>query len=607
MINMGKEKARDYQWRAFNEIANHIRTSGDPAIATMATGAGKSCVIAMIAKRCDDVGMKMLMLARQGELVEQDSEWMWRIKAKNSIYSASLNKKSTTYGIICGTEGTVVGALDSDLKNYVPDIIVCDEAHQLPFEDFEKDEPETQYGKIITEFYKRNPKLRVIGLTGSPFRGVDPIIGRFWKKELIKVGEQYLTDNGYLKPTVFGFGHDDVQYDLAKFKHSAADGIRDYTSKELQEMERHILDSETTTQKIMREVESVMSDRGGVALITCAGKKHCIEAAKNLDPSEYGIITADTKSKDREDILAKAKREEIQYLFQIGCLTTGIDIPAINTIVILRNIGSLTLLVQLIGRGLRPHITNENQRSEFFTSEEDEVQKRLNIMSVSASPNCLILDYSGTMHEMGELYHNPILEKAELQRSRGTGELIQCPKCYTENSKYARRCVGTSTTSPDGRCEWFWQSKECPSCGCENDTTARDCRNCGEQLRDPNEKLTGKHYTDDDYVKVNKMHMTMTKNQQGIVVTYDLENGERATEFFYPFSQDLQAKNAWRNRFVFKHAMDKSKALKMRSVTEIIKMKAIFNAPIYITHRVNSKGKSIVHRKKFRSGRVEEG
>lgn len=580
-LNTGKITPRQYQWDAYTATGEHIRASTEPAFVEASVGAGKTIMIAMVCKRAQDVGMSALVLARQGELVEQNAEELWKLGVKNSIYSASLNKKSTTYPIICGTEGTVARALDTELKEYAPDFLLIDECHMVDWEDAMEDEPSTQYGQIIKAMYQRNPRLRIIGYTGSPYRGVEPILGQFWKKRLIQLDTNWLIERNFLVPTVFGYGHDDVQYDLKEFKPTGQDGTADLTAQQMREMEAKILKEHTTTQRIMLEVQELAKDRNGV-LITCAGKKHCEEAASMLPEGSYGIVTDSTPKRERADILRNAKEGRLKYVLQIGCLTTGVNIPRWDTVVILRSIGSLTLLVQLIGRGLR--------------LPTDDFKK----------DDCLILDYSGTMHEMGELYHNPILEQAEIQRSRGTGELIQCPKCYTENSKYARRCVGASTTSSDGRCEWFWQSKECPSCGCENDTTARDCRNCGEQLRDPNEKLTGKHYTDDDYVKVNKMHMTMTKNQQDVVVSYDLEDGERATEFFYPFSQNPQAKNAWRNRFVFKHAMDKSKALKMRSVTEIIKMKAIFNAPLYITHRRNDKGKSIIHRKKFRSGRVEE-
>ncbi|MFK9938761.1 hypothetical protein ACJEP1_25465, partial [Klebsiella pneumoniae] len=52
-------------------------------------------------------------------------------------------------------------------------------------------------------------------------------------------------------------------------------------------------------------------------------------------------------------ILDKANRGEIKYIFQVMALTTGVNVPFWDFSVILRKIGSLTLLIQLLGRGMR--------------------------------------------------------------------------------------------------------------------------------------------------------------------------------------------------------------------------------------------------------------
>ncbi|WP_236516390.1 hypothetical protein, partial [Escherichia coli] len=62
----------------------------------------------------------------------------------------------------------------------------------------------------------------------------------------------------------------------------------------------------------------------------------------------------------------------------------------------------------------------------------------------------LVLDFSSTMFELGGLYEDPILEEAEAQRAKRSGEQVPCPKCQTMNSPYARRCIGKDSTSPDG-------------------------------------------------------------------------------------------------------------------------------------------------------------
>lgn len=493
--------------------------------------------------------------------------------------------------------------------------------HMVDWEDVMKaDEdggPQTQYGKIIKEFTRRNPKIRVIGYTGSAFRGTEPIKGPYWKKEIISIGTDYLCDRGFLVPQTFGFGHDDVGYDLSNYEPLSEEGTNDYTAAQLKAMEEEILKDPTSTQKIMREVMERTKDRNGV-LITCAGKKHCEEAAAALPPGSFGIVTDATKKSDRRQILADAKLGKIKYVLQVGCLTTGVNVPPWDTIVILRRIGSLTLLIQLIGRGLR------------LLKEEHE---KLGMKKT----DCLILDYSETMHTMGELYYNPILEVAEQELAKQKKRpMIDCTVCGTANSATARRCLGHKTDryftnlkkcseyfakewlharkwrpktskdilpqwSPDGRCENFYQAKECKHCGELNDTTARTCRRCRKFLIDPNDKLNNNAYRDSDFVRVLGMHMTTSRDKKKIVVTYHLENGEKPKEVFTLMNGQKFQYTLWKT-FVNEHIQSpdmKNKIGKMHLPVQIVNFAAAFAPPLYITHRVNDKGWDIIRHKRF--------
>lgn len=387
-------------------------------------------------------------------------------------------------------------------------------------------------------------------------------------------------------PPIFGFGHDDVQYDLSGIDPSGKDGTEDFGRDELREMQKRILESGSTTEKIMLEVMAAMQTRN-VALITCAGSRHIKECAAVLPEGSYATITERTTYKDRKKIKEAADKGEIKYILQIGCWTVGVNIPPIDTIVILRKIGSLTLLTQLIGRGIRL------------------LKKRHKDMGM-LKKDCLVLDYAGTMESIGHLFNDPILESAEFERAKRKNEIIDCPRCSQPNSKFARRCIGPDATEKDGRCGFFWQSQRCPECNTENDIVARECRECGHVLKDPNANLTGKHYTDADLKPVERMNMTLTKNKKGIVVTYHLPDDEIATEVFYPNSDKVIARKLWYMDFVKKH-LHKSwhNRIRGKSAAAIVGMKAIFDVPTHVTHRLNEKGKSILHRKVFLSGRVE--
>lgn len=617
-IHTGEIEPRPYQWLVYEKTAEVIRKFGKqpkPSYVTASVGAGKTIMIAMIARRFQDMEWEGLVIARQGEIIEQDAEELWNLSVKNSLFSASLGRKAYAYPLIAGTEGTIINGLfdktaddgtvtKSLLSDFSPRYILVDECHQVNWQDIISEQPETQYGVIMNELNRRckakyGHEVIVIGYTGSPFRGVESIKGAYWKHEIVNISTKYLVDLGFLVPTIFG-GQDieDLQYDLHEFASSDADGVQDFTDSQLKEMQEEILKQGTLTQKIMLKVMELTRDRLGV-LITCAGKKHCKEAAKYLPEGSYSIVTEDMGQKARRKALKDAATGRKKYTLQIGCLTTGVNIPYWDTSVILRKIMSLTLLTQLLGRPMR-------------------LLKPDHIAAGLVKENHLCLDFTGTMFELGGLYEDPILEEAEAQRAKRSGEQVPCPKCQTMNSPYARRCIGKDSTSPDGRCEEFFSFIRCgfdkhgirifdDGCGTKNDPTARYCRQCDHVLRDPNAALNERAYTDNEWTEVKDFKIELTKDEKGVVYRYFImkENGKEgwANEVFYPFGrQEKYLKNQFKIKGLLNHVSDRNlidNLINCRSAKAFMAFTGLIRAPKRITHRFNDKGRDIIHRKEF--------
>ncbi|WAX16292.1 hypothetical protein KP591P3_00056 [Klebsiella phage KP591P3] len=636
-IHTGEIEPRPYQWLVYEKTAEVIRKFGKqpkPSYVTASVGAGKTIMIAMIAARFQAMNKRPeelepgeeldwygMVIARQGEIADQDAEEMWNMQVKNSLFSASLNRKSTAYPIICGTEGTIINGLfdkhgpdgeviKSPLSDFTPRYILVDECHQVNWQDILADKPETQYGIIMTELNRRckakyGHEVIVIGYTGSPFRGVESIKGAYWKHEIVNISTKYLVDLGFLVPTIFG-GQDieGLQYDLHEFASSEVDGVQDFTDSQLKEMQEEILKQGTLTQKIMLKVMELTRDRLGV-LITCAGKKHCKEAAKYLPEGSYSIVTEDMGQKSRRKALKDAATGRKKYTLQIGCLTTGVNIPYWDTSVILRKIMSLTLLTQLLGRPMR-------------------LLKPDQIAAGLVKENHLCLDFTGTMFELGGLYEDPILEEAEAQRAKRSGEQVPCPKCQTMNSPYARRCIGKDSTSPDGRCEEFFSFIRCgfdkhgirifdDGCGTKNDPTARYCRQCDHVLRDPNAALNERAYTDNEWTEVKDFKIELTKDEKGVVYRYFIkkENGKDgwASEVFYPFGrQEKYLKNQFKIKGLLNHVSDRNlidNLMNCHNAKAFMAFTGLIRAPKRITHRFNDKGRDIIHRKDFIGEQIE--
>ena len=125
----GKITPRDYQQDAYNAIAQAIREYTGPVFIEASVGAGKTIIMGMVLARVREMNRTAMVLARAGELVEQNAQTFWDCEVNNSIFSASLGIKSTHYPVIVGTEGTVVNALDAgkELADYSCDFLLVDE------------------------------------------------------------------------------------------------------------------------------------------------------------------------------------------------------------------------------------------------------------------------------------------------------------------------------------------------------------------------------------------------------------------------------------------------------------------------------------------------
>ncbi len=677
-----------YQLAVYAVAAEEIRRYSHPFVIKAAVSAGKTTIISMLATTIQNLNMPAMVLSRQGEIVEQDSAEMWAFGVRNSVFSAGLGMKSVKNNIISGSEKTVFNALFKELEFFAPLVLLIDEcqhvdnddlisseravmnkevrradlAEKYPFvtEFVETDDPEVVRISYIGETYddmiaagrkqytiiirvlqsrclsthKRN--MRIIGLTGTDYRGVQPIINEdlktpgFWRKAVCDISTEFLVKFGAVVPTKFG-DTGDLHYDLSKFRSEGLEGDVEFSAEKLRQMQSAIHDQASTTQEIMHDVYQRTLNRNAV-LVTCAGKKHCEEAAAALPPgTTFCIITDSTGAKQRREYLEAIARGEIKFTFQIGCLTTGINIPMWDTNVILRKIGSLTLLVQLIGRTMR------NPKQWMIDA---------GIIKLDA----LVLDYSETMQELGELYFNPVLDQYQYQIACSKKEFKTCPVCVHDykkrglNGEHARRCITEHATNParllpysaapkgymlrparkgryiypTERCEHFFKFRTCErqvdgsgrvvneGCGTKNDITARNCRQCGGTLIDPNEHLSNKHYTENDYFDVIHFTIKPTANQNSILFEYLLQDPTdgrsfKASEMFSPASDNAICRKLWR-KACREHIPNPELANSIGGISNALKIMSFvqhFTSPVRTTHRKPKGKKDILHKKVF--------
>ena len=162
---------RPYQLEAVESIFKYwhkTENKGNPVV-VMPVGSGKTLTMSYLVRTCFDrygnYMSKVLVVTHVKELIEQDYEGIvdyWP-GAPVGIYSASLNKKQTDNRIICcGVQS--IAKPETYKKFGKVNCIIIDECHLVPAK------AETTYRRLISGLKEINPKLKVIGFTGTPFR-----------------------------------------------------------------------------------------------------------------------------------------------------------------------------------------------------------------------------------------------------------------------------------------------------------------------------------------------------------------------------------------------------------------------------------------------------
>ena len=306
---------RNYQLDAI-ACAVKAMAPGSRNMVVMPTGGGKSVVIAEIAMMFP--GKQILIITPRVRLLQE----MRPLLGEHGVLSSSIGKDlGHRDNLLIGTYQTIINSLGM----VPPWLIIIDECHLVP--------PDSQYGDLIARF----PNAAVIGLTATPYRGTEKItecnIG--WKQiysisilDLIR--QERLVPPRSMATIAASFGEAD-------------------TSKKLF----------TVSKRIVKNlVLSVRKEKRKKCLVFCADIAHAIkvqellsregEACVNLVHSEQNARTQD----EMFDTFRNSSQRA--WLVNVSLVSIGIDIPSVDCIAILRDISSFALLVQIIGRGLRP-------------------------------------------------------------------------------------------------------------------------------------------------------------------------------------------------------------------------------------------------------------
>ncbi|EIY7831627.1 DEAD/DEAH box helicase [Vibrio parahaemolyticus] len=561
---------RPYQADSVKAVIHYFRKHSTPAVIVLPTGAGKSLVIAELARLAKG---RVLVLAHVKELVEQNHAKYEGYGLKGAIFSAGLGRKETDQQVVFASVQSVVRNLDS-FKNQFS-LLVIDECHRVP------DDKNSSYQKVITHLRELNPGIKVLGLTATPYRlGMGWIYqyhtrgqvrteeSRFFRDCIFELPIRYLLDENFLTPARM-MDAPVLSYDFSQLKPANTGRYKEA------EMDMVIDKAKRATPQIVEQIIQYARERKGV-MIFAATVRHAQEIHGLLPEGETAIVIGDTPTPERDAIIQAFKNREIKYLVNVSVLTTGFDAPHVDLIAILRPTESVSLYQQIVGRGLR----------------------------LSEGKNeCLVLDYAGNSYD---LYQPEVGDP----KPDSTSEIITipCPACGFNNNfwgkldsngflleHYGRRCQGYFEDEDTGErehCGYRFRAKYCGECGADNDIAARICHECDATLVDPDKKLKEALNLKDALIfECTEMDLSVFKSNDGksqLKVTYSGEpyqgEGHALVHEFWSLNTKKQ-KQTFKDQFVRPHLADKHRPFEEASPTRVVANQHRFRLPQFVIAR----------------------
>jgi superfamily II DNA or RNA helicase/HKD family nuclease/SOS-response transcriptional repressor LexA len=374
---------RPHQNEALDALASTRRQGWKKAVIVLATGMGKTYLAAFDAARSD--ANRVLFVAHREEILLQAEESFLAIFPRKRVGRYTGKQKAGECDLLFASIQTM-GRLNH-LQKFRPDYfdyIVVDEFHHAAAGSYQR----------LLEYFQ--PKF-LLGLTATPDRTDGSDILRLCDHNLVYRRDLFdgIKDRELCPFDYYGIFDREVNYEYIPWRNGRFDPDKLSTQLATRGRARHAL----------KEWRNKSQER---TLAFCASRRHADYMAAFFKKQDVLAASVHTESDlTRSEALELLGSGQLQVVFSVDLFNEGIDLPQIDTVMMLRPTESKILFLQQLGRGLRlsqekdrlvvldfigNHHSFLNRPEMLFGSAFSHKPTRKHLIEAAKSPNGLLPD-----------------------------------------------------------------------------------------------------------------------------------------------------------------------------------------------------------------------
>ena len=302
-----------------------------------ATGTGKTWIAAFDFKRLrrQGSGNSLLFVAHRDEILRQ-SQQVFQLVLREPDFGERLvggERPKSDRHVFASVQSLAIRTDEIDPQGF--DVIIVDEFHHAAA---------ATYERLLSRL---NPKV-LLGLTATPERADGKSILEWFDGRIASESRLWdALDQGLLCPFHYFGVNDETDLTTVRFERGK------YAQGDL---DRVLTGDHARALRVRRAVEEYVDDPGQMrALGFCAGVAHARFMADQFTRFGYRSVALDasTPQDERRAALWRLWRGDLRIVFAVDLFNEGVDLPEVDTVLMLRPTESATVFLQQLGRGLR--------------------------------------------------------------------------------------------------------------------------------------------------------------------------------------------------------------------------------------------------------------